>query len=114
MWWPFASRPKRPDALISAEHIEAAADYLVKCSAHHGRAGMLFEHFVEGDAWYDQSALAVQFGLNPRHREHMSAVYSFLGLIFVLAADHAHREGLGRVESRDGRTFFVLNEKPVR
>src|SRR5262245_57583973 len=108
MWWPLTSKPRGPEAVISItkEHVKAAADYLMHCSARLGPYGMLFEHFVEGDAWYDQGPLAVQFGLNPRYQEHRSTVYSFLGLIFFLAADHAQREGLGRVESRDGRAFF--------
>jgi hypothetical protein len=69
---------------------------------------MLFEHFVEGDAWYDQGPLAVSFGLDPRYDEHLNVVYSYLGLMFFLAADHAARAGLGRIERRGGRAYFVL------
>jgi hypothetical protein len=63
------------------------------------------------DAWYDQGPLAVFFGLDPRFDEHMNVVYSYLGLMFFLAADHAGRAGLGRIESRGGRAYFVLTKE---
>jgi hypothetical protein len=93
---------------ITPQHIEAAADYLMRCSALGGRDGILFETFVEGDAWYDQGPLAVSFGLPSRYDEDLNTVFSFLGLIFNLAADHAARAGLGRIEGRGGRSYFVL------
>jgi hypothetical protein len=72
---------------------------------------MLFEHFVEGDAWYDQGPLAVSLGLDRRYGEYMNVVYSYLGLMFFLAADHAIRAGLGHLESRGPRMYFMLTEE---
>lgn len=118
--WPFRKRTA-PDAsadkaaadviTITPRHIEAGALYLMRCAALGGRDGILFETFVEGDAWYDQGPLAVSFGLAPRYDEDLNTVFSFLGLIFHLAADHAARVGLGRVETRGGRAYFVLTKE---
>jgi hypothetical protein len=118
--WPFRKRTTRSAAAdkaaanaitITPRHIEEAADYLMECTAHEGRDGFLFETLVEGDAWYDQGPLAVSFGLLPRYSEDLSTVFSYLGLIFFLAADHAASTGLGRIESRGGRAYFVLTEE---
>jgi hypothetical protein len=97
--------------IIAPRHIEAAADHLARCAALSPKDGMLFEHFVEGDAWYDQGPLAVSLGLDRRYSEYMNIVYSYLGLIFFLAADHAIRAGLGHLESRGPRMYFMLTEE---
>jgi hypothetical protein len=118
--WPFrkrttasaaAEKPAADCITITPRHIEAAAIYLMRCSARGGRDGILFENFVEGDAWYDQGPLAVSFGLHPRYDENLSMVFSYLGLIFHLAAGHAARAGLGRIEGRGGRSYFVLTKE---
>ena len=113
--WPFQKRTiaksTTDGTCITPRHIETAADYLMRCSALGHRDGILFEQFVEGDAWYDQGPLAVFFGLDPCFDEHMNVVYSYLGLMFFLAADHAGRAGLGRIESRGGRAYFVLTKE---
>jgi hypothetical protein len=118
--WPFRKRttpstaPDNPAAdviTITSQHFEAAALYLMRCSALGGRDGILFETFVEGDAWYDQGPLAVSFGLNRRYDEDLNTVFSYLGLIFHLAANHAGRTGLGRIEGRGGRSYFVLTKE---
>ena len=118
--WPFRKRTTpcaagdktAADAItISPRHIEEAAVYLMRCSALGGRDGILFETFVEGDAWYDQPPLAVSFGLHPRYDEDLNTVYSYLGLVFFLAADHSASAGLGRIESRGGRAYFVLTKE---
>jgi hypothetical protein len=95
---------------ITPRHIEAGAVYLMRCSTLGGRDGILFETFVEGDAWYDQGPLAVSFGLDPRYDEALNVVFSYLGLIFFLAAEHATRAGLGRIETRGNRAWFVLTK----
>jgi hypothetical protein len=96
---------------ITAQHIDEAADYLMRCSALHGTNGMLFENFVEGDAWYDQGPLAVSFGLDPYFDTHPNAVFSYLGFIYFVAANRAWRAGLGRLEQRDGLVYFVLTDE---
>ena len=117
--WPFRKRTTQSaDAVkpgvhgitITPGHIEKAADHLMRCSALGGRDGILFDTFVVGDAWYDQGPLAVSFGLDPKYDEHVNVVYSYLGLIFCLAADDAARRGLGRMETRDDETRFVLTK----
>jgi hypothetical protein len=117
--WPFRKRttptaaaetPAADAMTIAPRHIEAAAVYLMRCSALGGRDGILFENFVEGDAWYDQGPLAVSFGLDPRYDEDLNVVFSYLGLIFFLAAGHAARAGLGRIETRGNRAWFVLTK----
>jgi hypothetical protein len=118
--WPFrkrttpsdaAERPAAEGMTIKPRQIEAAADYLMRCSALGGKDGILFETFVEGDAWYDQGPLAVSFGLDPRYDEDLNVVFSYLGLMFHLAADHAARAGFGRIEGRGGRSYFVLTKE---
>ena len=118
--WPFqqrttpsaaAEKPAADGITITPRHIEAAAAYLMRCAALGGRDGILFETFVEGDAWYDQGPLAVSFGLDPRYDERVNVVYSYLGLMFCLAADHAARKGLGRTERRDTGVWFVLTRE---
>jgi hypothetical protein len=118
--WPFrrqttssaaADKATADCITITPRHIEAAAIYLMRCAALGGRDGILFETFVEGDAWYDQGPLAVSFGLHPRYDEDLNTVFSYLGLIFHLAADHTARAGLGGIEGRGGRSYFVLTKE---
>jgi hypothetical protein len=108
---PSAAADKAAANAITPRHIEEAADYLMGCSALGGRDGILFETFVEGDAWYDQGPLAVSCGLHPRYDEDLNLVYSFLGLLFHLAADHVASAGLGRIETRGGRAYFMLTKE---
>jgi hypothetical protein len=106
------TRPAETEGMkITPGHIEAGAEHLARCAAISLKEGVLFEHFVEGDAWYDQGPLAVSLGLDRRYSEYMNIVYSYLGLIFFLAADHAIKAGLGRLESRGRRMYFMLTEK---
>jgi hypothetical protein len=113
--WPFRKRPTpQPEAdgmNITPRHIEAATDYLMRCSAFDEKDGVVFEKFVKGVAWYDQAPFAVELGLDPGFEGHPNAVYSYLGLMFFLAAEHAHRAGLGHLEERGGRTSFVLTRE---
>jgi hypothetical protein len=106
------TRPAETEGMtITARHIEAAADHLARCAAESPKDGMLFEHFVEGDAWYDQGPLAVSLGLDRRYGEYMNIIYSYLGLIFFVAADHAIRAGLGHLEPRGQRMYFMLTDE---
>jgi hypothetical protein len=119
--WPFRKRttqsaadavkPAADGITITPSHIEKAADHLMRCSALGGRDGILFDTFVVGDVWYDRGRLAVFFGLDPRYDEHVNVVYSYLGLIFCLAADNAVRRGLGRTETRSNGVCFVLTKE---
>src|SRR5437588_12677481 len=111
--WPFRKQqqPSGDGMTITPQHIELAAKYLARCAALHPREGMLFEHFVEGDAWYDQGPLAISFGLDARYDEHTNVVYSYLGLMFFLAADYAGRVGSARIESRGGLAYFMLTKE---
>jgi hypothetical protein len=113
--WPFRRRStvdvQTGDLIIALRHIEATADHLARSAALSPRDGILFEHFVEGDAWYDQGPLAVSFGLDRRYADYLNVVYSYLGLMFFLAADNAIRAGFGHLEARGPRMYFMLTEE---